>query len=349
MVGLVAVKPHRRPPCPMPSKILQLPRNTHGRDFVVGDIHFKTRDLHRGLSSLGFDREKDRLIAVGDVIDRGPGVLDGLKLLGEPWFFSVQGNHEQMLINAYRKDPGTRYSAHGAGWWSTIADESKEMIIGKLESLPIAIEFESARGVVGVVHADVPAGMSWLTFKAQLDHPSIEEIALWGRDRILKHRREGVSGVWRVCTGHTWVPRPLRLRNFLALDLTGGGDGSLAIYSVDEDRIYVDGVATSLDQAEELGDRLQGIEERAVSLKTTVNSNKLIEAQVLATELESAVKMVNSMWQEFREGVDEQQQLINALHGLSLATQERRKSKLDELCNKHAGSQIEGLLRRLLG
>jgi len=83
------------------TNVLRLAKNDHGRDFVVGDIHFKTIDLHKGLYALGFDREVDRVIAVGDLIDRNPGVLDGLKLLGEPWFYTIQGNHEWMLIDAY--------------------------------------------------------------------------------------------------------------------------------------------------------------------------------------------------------------------------------------------------------
>ncbi|WP_371683463.1 metallophosphoesterase [Pseudomonas syringae] len=95
-----------------------------------------------------------RSIAVGDLTDRGPGVLDGLKLLGEPWFFCVRGNHEQMLIDAYEQTPQTPYSAHGARWFLTIADESKPMIIQRLASLPIAIGIEAPQGLVGVVHAD---------------------------------------------------------------------------------------------------------------------------------------------------------------------------------------------------
>ncbi|MBD8623415.1 metallophosphoesterase [Pseudomonas sp. CFBP 13727] len=108
----------------MTERVLRLPPNEIGRDFVIGDIHFRTIVLYEGLEALDFDSAIDRVIAVGDLIDRGQGVLDGLKLLGEPWFLTVQGNHEQMLINAYRTNPDAPYSAHGAGWWSTIADES---------------------------------------------------------------------------------------------------------------------------------------------------------------------------------------------------------------------------------
>lgn len=135
----------------------------------------------------------------------------------------------------------------------------------------------------------------------------------------------------------------------LALDVTGGADGSLAIYSIQEDKIFIDGVATSIDQAECLSEQLQELEKRAGALKTTVNGNKLIETQMLAAELESVVKLVNSMWQDVCEGVEGQQRLINALHGLSLATGERRGAKLDELCARYENTQIEGLLRRLLG
>lgn len=331
----------------MKHKVLRLPRNERGRDFVVGDIHFKTIDLHKGLKALGFDRSIDRVIAVGDLIDRGPGVLDGLKLLGEPWFFTILGNHEQMLIDAYRANPNARYSAHGAGWWSAIADESKGMIVEKLESLPTVIEIESARGIVGVVHADVPAGMSWKEFVGSLDNPQIEELALWGRERVIKHYRAGVQGIWRVCTGHTWIPQPLRLGNFLALDCTGGGEGALAIYCVQDDTIYVEGRSVSLDSAEVVSEQLQELERVLTNLKTTANANKLIESQSLSHDAEVLVKQANSVWLTLREELAESQKLINALHGLSLLVGDRKAAKLEELKVRYAGTQIEQLLERL--
>lgn len=331
----------------MKQKVLRLPRNERGRDFVVGDIHFKTIDLHKGLKALGFDSAVDRVIAVGDLIDRGPGVLDGLKLLGELWFFTVQGNHEQMLINAYRENPNARYSSHGAGWWSTITDESKGMIIEKLESLPTVIEIESACGDVGVVHADVPAGMTWSEFVGSLDNPQIEELALWGRERVIKHYREGVPGIWRVCTGHTWIPHPLRLGNFLALDCTGGGEGALAIYCVQDDTIYVEGRSVSLDSAEVVSEQLQELEHVLTNLKSRVNGNQLIESQSLSRDAEALAKQANSAWITLRDELAESQKLINALHGLSLLVGDRKAAKLEELKVRYAGTQIERLLERL--
>ncbi|QHW08404.1 hypothetical protein [Pseudomonas putida] len=50
-----------------------------------------------------------------------------------------------------------------------------------------------------------------------------------------------------------------------------------------------------------------------------MNSNKLIEIQVMAEELESVVRLITSMWQDVRGGV-EQQRLSNALLALSLSS-----------------------------
>ena len=332
----------------MRQTVMRLPRNERGRDFVVGDIHFKTIDLHKGLTALGFDKSVDRVVGVGDVIDRGPGVLDGLKLLGESWFFTVKGNHEQMLIDAYRENPNAVYAANGARWWMSIADDSKSMIIEKLESLPSAIEIESTRGTVGVVHADVPAGMSWQDFAGSLDNAQIENVAFWSMTRVIKHYREGVPGIWRVCTGHTWVPQPLRLGNFLALDATGGAAGPLAIYCVQDDTIYIEGRSVALESAEVVTEQLQELEHVLTNLNLMTHANKLIESQGLAVEADDLIKQANTAWLTLREELSESQRFINALHGISLMAGEKKASKLEELKERYAGTQMGYLLERLL-
>lgn len=332
----------------MRQTVMRLPRNERGRDFVVGDIHFKTIDLHKGLTALGFDKSVDRVVGVGDVIDRGPGVLDGLKLLGESWFFTVKGNHEQMLIDDYRENPNAVYAANGARWWMSIADDSKPMIIEKLESLPSAIEIESIRGTVGVVHADVPAGMSWQDFAGSLDNAQIENVAFWSMTRVIKHYREGVPGIWRVCTGHTWVPQPLRLGNFLALDATGGAAGPLAIYCVQDDTIYIEGRSVALESAEVVTEQLQELEHVLTNLNLMTHANKLIESQGLAVEADDLIKQANTAWLTLREELSESQRFINALHGISLMSGEKKASKLEELKERYAGTQMGYLLERLL-
>ena len=101
-------------------KVIALPENRRGRDFVIGDLHGCTPDLFRTLRSVGFDPLVDRVFAVGDLIDRGPDSLGALELLKKPWFFSAKGNHEDIFLDHMRKT--ARYGAgefllNGGGWW----------------------------------------------------------------------------------------------------------------------------------------------------------------------------------------------------------------------------------------
>nr|WP_307878629.1 metallophosphoesterase [Acinetobacter seifertii] len=50
------------------------------------------------LAEHNFDFDKDLLISVGDLIDKGPENIDCLTLINQPWFTMVRGNHEEMCI-----------------------------------------------------------------------------------------------------------------------------------------------------------------------------------------------------------------------------------------------------------
>jgi len=222
-----------------PILVQRLSINRKGRCFVVTDVHFQVDKLMEGLALLGFDPQVDRLIIGGDLLDRGPNWREGLALLEKPWVFLLRGNHEQMLIDAWKAK--RVYSEHGAGWWMTLTDESQDMVGARLDVLPYAIEIETEQGLVGVVHANVPSAMTWNEFVQALAFPGIKEKALWQRERVTRHQRSGVEGIWRVCIGHTYLPIPQRLDNVLALDCTTGNGKPLAIYCVQEDTIYVNG------------------------------------------------------------------------------------------------------------
>ncbi len=70
--------------------------------YVVGDLHGQISLLLTLLDQVSFDKERDRLIAVGDVLDRGSRVGDLLLFLHEAskagWFQSVKGNHEESFL-----------------------------------------------------------------------------------------------------------------------------------------------------------------------------------------------------------------------------------------------------------
>lgn len=81
-----------------PKFIQTVPVNVEGRDFVVGDLHGCFDELTKLMKYVRFDIKKDRLFSTGDLIDRGPRSKECLALLGQPWFYPVLGNHEDLLL-----------------------------------------------------------------------------------------------------------------------------------------------------------------------------------------------------------------------------------------------------------
>ena len=74
--------------------------NRIGRDFIIGDIHGMYNEFIDILKKLKFDYSKDRFFSVGDIIDRGENSSLLIELLDEPWFNSVLGNHEDMMVTS---------------------------------------------------------------------------------------------------------------------------------------------------------------------------------------------------------------------------------------------------------
>lgn len=72
------------------------------RTIIVGDIHGCFKELRKLLKQVDFGPE-DRLLAVGDLVDRGPGTWDVARFFREtPNAHSVLGNHERRLAGVVR-------------------------------------------------------------------------------------------------------------------------------------------------------------------------------------------------------------------------------------------------------
>ena len=69
-----------------------------GKLYAVGDIHGCYNLLMSRLNVIGFDFKNDLLVAVGDLVDRGIQNQECIALLDQPWFASVKGNHEDLVI-----------------------------------------------------------------------------------------------------------------------------------------------------------------------------------------------------------------------------------------------------------
>lgn len=208
-------------------------RNLAGRDLIVGDVHGCYDMLWAALREVDFTTGKDRLFLVGDLIDRGPDCHRVLELID--WVEAqgggiVRGNHEQAFIALHsRGEPdagldGYFSRAYRMGWVAERPMAWRMAAAAAFERLPIAMEIETARGQVGIVHADVPGSMSWPEFTAALETRNQDDLealimaTVESRYRLQTADRAGVDGIGRVFVGHTPVAAPQRLSNVFHID-----------------------------------------------------------------------------------------------------------------------------------
>lgn len=218
-------------------KVLRLSENTAGRDFVIGDIHGAYDLVIEAMRQVGFNRQTDRLLSVGDLVDRGPDSHRCLKFLQQPYVYAVRGNHEQMLLDVHANGEPPEAMIqwlkrhNGFGWWEGVESPMRAEIVRAFSQLPLVIEIETARGTVGLLHAEVPQGMDWPTFLTRIEagHPETTESCLEGRERYRAQDNSGVPGVGRIFVGHTvhWAGAT-RYGNVYSID-TGAIFGQLGI------------------------------------------------------------------------------------------------------------------------
>lgn len=235
----------------LPERPLQrFPRNLRGHDFVVGDVHGHFELLERLLERVAFDTATDRLFAAGDLVDRGPYSPRVLEWLEHPWFASVRGNHEQLVIDSVLAgDDRDLHYRNGGVWLYALPQDERERIARRLQRLPLVIEVDVAEGRrVGIVHAEPPispafpdwdSGMAALAGElGSAARRSAAALAMWARTRIEGEDDTPVPGLERLYVGHTAQTRVRRLGNTHYID-TGSGyaDGVLSLVDMHSGKV----------------------------------------------------------------------------------------------------------------
>lgn len=243
-------------------RVKRLARNVRGQDYVVGDVHGHFSLLERLLEQAGFDCNRDRLLSVGDLIDRGPESLRAREFLSQPWFHAVRGNHEQMMLDAVLGDGGADllmralWYQNGGEWFEGIAEGEKAGLIAAIRKLPYLLSVDLPNGgQAAVAHGDLPAN-DWersvaAVADAEGQGPLLEQI-LWSRRRAgwVQRRLDGREGRWtrkrislagieRVFFGHTPMPVAVSCGNTRWID-TGVflPRGRLSIVSLVDDQLW---------------------------------------------------------------------------------------------------------------
>lgn len=211
--------------------------NRSGRDFAVGDTHGEYFKLKQALQSRDFDPERDRLFALGDIIDRGPDSRRMLGLLEEPWFFCVLGNHELMLLEALNGQAGPAlHQMNGGDWFYRLAGTEQQRLGASMaKHLALAFTIGTEWGAVGAIHATAPE--DWRTVQEVPQTADAWHELVWSREDYNVARRvpeaiPPVLGIDAVLHGHVSCEAPQRAANRLWIDTLYRG-GELTLVSLE--------------------------------------------------------------------------------------------------------------------
>lgn len=208
----------------IPNKILHLNKNVKGRDIVVGDIHGSFSLLKKALQSIKFNPNIDRLLAVGDLVDRGSSSEKAIEWLNMPYFYSTYGNHDaQYMFNCSSFFGKLPIGCLPIDTWYVNVDYEKHFKTFQ-KKLYTAISVETDNGNVGLVHAEIPLGLSWKSFLEKINSLDCQCIhtAIWGRDIALDaidkldNKFVGneedylISDLSHVFHGHSWSKNSIK-------------------------------------------------------------------------------------------------------------------------------------------
>ena len=96
---------------------LQRTLDEGGNVWAIGDVHGYADTLLTLLDSLNLS-SRDRVVLLGDLVDRGPRSCEVIRIAREnPQIFSVLGNHEEMMLNSFDVDNIQTMTAQQTNWF----------------------------------------------------------------------------------------------------------------------------------------------------------------------------------------------------------------------------------------
>lgn len=132
------------------------------RTIVIGDVHGCLEELDELLRTVQFTRHRDRLVFVGDLIDRGPdsrGVVRRARELGAT---CVQGNHEEKYLRFRQREREVRTGVRRENKM-VFSDEKRALFAAfddadwaYLEAMPLTFDLDED---FTVVHGGFEAGL----------------------------------------------------------------------------------------------------------------------------------------------------------------------------------------------
>jgi serine/threonine protein phosphatase 1 len=192
----------------------------NGDLYVIGDLHGCLAPLQRLLEHLEPDLHQDRLLFVGDYIDRGPdsrGVVDYILGLKARYpaenIICLKGNHEVMFLDFLAGKDRNLFLMNGGlntlrDYWGEGWDEQSELVLPLdharfYQELQLFYEIEDYIFVHGGLKPGVPLA------------EQVDEDLCWIRGEFIASTEDFGR---RVIFGHTPFKQPLVLPNKIGID-----------------------------------------------------------------------------------------------------------------------------------
>lgn len=207
------------------------------RTFVVGDIHGAYKALMQCFERSGFDRDNDRLIALGDVCDGWTEVRECVdELLKVKHLVYILGNHDAWTLNWARTGEVEEVWFAQGGNNTLLSYQNGPMPQAHIDLFANALRYFK-EGERLFLHAGFNA-----TKPIEEQDP---ELLYWDRKLVVeafqKHHADPsfqFGGFNEIFLGHTptlifQVDRPLHLCNIWAVDTGAGWSGRLTMMNID--------------------------------------------------------------------------------------------------------------------
>jgi len=126
-----------------------------GNVWAIGDVHGHADTLEALLESLNLD-SMDRVVLLGDLVDRGPRSCEAIRIAREnPQIFCVLGNHEEMMLKQFDVENLGVMTQQQAGWF---------YVGGRATSLSYLDEFSDQNGTLNEFDMRMRVGkdLAWL-------------------------------------------------------------------------------------------------------------------------------------------------------------------------------------------
>ncbi len=186
------------------------------RTITIGDIHGCAREFEDLLNKLALTR-RDRLILLGDLVNRGPDSARVIALAREYAYRALLGNHELRLLNFRRTGDPTHLKRSDYDTLKQLDDKAWAF----LAQMPLTHRVPGQDTVC--VHGGFLPGSPWYAQPARVV-TRIQVVGPFGEPskRSQLPAAPHWSELWRgppfVVYGHTPRPEPSRLKWSLGID-----------------------------------------------------------------------------------------------------------------------------------